>query len=130
MTVLSETNGMGLVLLPSDTGADIEFTGTLCSENMYHDSEAGTVTRQRLYTTDTQEQIYSIVVSDGINKDQRVYKMRLENDLCRISNGLFDVPVDLPILASVIRELCGLDEPAQTDEFLSIMVENLQAANG
>ncbi|SIO01529.1 hypothetical protein [Halodesulfovibrio marinisediminis] len=130
MTMFSESNGMRVFMLPNDIGADMEFTGVLCSENSYHDQEAGTITKQRLYLTDTKDQIYSVVVSDGVNKDQRVYKMRVEKDQCRIDNGLFDVALDLHLLASVVRGLCGLDCTSHADDFFSTMVENLQAANG
>ncbi|WP_290921547.1 hypothetical protein [Halodesulfovibrio sp.] len=130
MTVLSESNGMRTFMLPNDIGADLEFTGVLCSENSYHDHEAGTITKQRLYLTDTKEQVYSVVVSDGVNKDQRVYKMRVEKDQCRIDNGLFDVALDIQLLASVVRDLCGLDSASHADDFFSTMVETLQAANG
>ncbi len=130
MTMLSESNGMRMFMLPNDVGADMEFTGMLCSENSYHDHEAGTITKQRLYLTDAKEQVYSVVVSDGVNKDQRVYKMRVENDQCRIDNGLFDVALDLHLLASVVRGLCGLDSASHADDFFSTMVETLHAANG
>ncbi|OBQ50298.1 hypothetical protein SP90_10285 [Halodesulfovibrio spirochaetisodalis] len=120
---------MRMFMLPNDVGADMEFTGVLCSENMYHDQEAGTVTKQRLYLTDTREQVYSVVVSDGVNKDQRVYKMRVENDQCRIDNGLFDVSLDLHLLATVVRGLCGLNSADNAEEFFSTMVERLHAAN-
>ncbi|WP_066855452.1 hypothetical protein [Halodesulfovibrio spirochaetisodalis] len=129
MASLSETDGMRMFMLPNDVGADMEFTGVLCSENMYHDQEAGTVTKQRLYLTDTREQVYSVVVSDGVNKDQRVYKMRVENDQCRIDNGLFDVSLDLHLLATVVRGLCGLNSADNAEEFFSTMVERLHAAN-
>lgn len=130
MPMLSDSNGMRMFMLPNDVGADIKFTGVLCSENMYHDHEAGTVTKQRLYLTDTNEQVYSVVISDGVNKDQRVYKMRIEKDQCRIDNGLFDVALDLTLLSSVVRGLCGLDGSVQADEFFSTMVETLHAVNG
>lgn len=129
MSMLSETDGMRVFSLANDVGADMEFTGLLCSENTYHDHESGTVTKQRLYMTDTKDQIYSVVVYDGVNKDQRVYKMRVEDDTCRIDNGLFDVALDLSLLASVVRGLCGIDGTAHAEEFFSTMVENLRAAN-
>ncbi|MCT4534618.1 hypothetical protein [Halodesulfovibrio sp.] len=130
MTLLSESDDMRMVMLPNDVGADIEFTGVLCSENMYRDPEAGTVTKQRLYLTDTKEQVYSVVISDGINNDHRVYKMRVENDQCRIDNGLFDVALDMHLLASVVRGLCGLNNAPYAEDFLSTMVDTLYAANG
>jgi len=130
MTVLSESNGMRTFMLPNDIGADLEFTGVLCSENSYHDPEAGTITKQRLYLTDTKEQVYSVVVSNGVNKDQRVYKMRIENNQCRIDNGLFDVALDIELLVSVVRDLCGLDSASHAEDFFSTMVDTLHAANG
>ena len=130
MRMLSETDGMRTFSLPNDVGADMEFTGILCSENMYHDHESGTVTRQRLFMTDTKDQIYSVIVSDGMNKDQRVYKMRVEDDVCRIDNGLFDIALDVSLLSSVVQGLCGLNSESKAEEFISTMVDNLRAANG
>ena len=130
MHMLSETKGMRAFSLPNDVGADMEFTGVLCSENMYHDRANGTVTKQRLFMTDTKDQIYSVVVSNGITKDQRVYKMRVEDDVCRIDNGLFDIALDVSLLTSVVQGLCGVTSEAKTDKFISAMVENLRAVNG
>ncbi len=115
--------------LLNDVGADITFRGRLYSESSYFDEESGVMTRQRLYVTDQNEQIYSVVTSDGINKDRRVYRLQVDGEMCRINNGLFDVTVQLGLLMTAVKGLCGLDDSGRSEEFLQTLEQTLNAAN-
>ncbi|GFM36142.1 hypothetical protein [Desulfovibrio psychrotolerans] len=117
------------ITLMNDVGADITFRGRLYSESSYYDEESGVMTRQRLYVTEQNQQVYSIVTSDGVNKDRRVYLLQVDGDMCRINNGLFDVTVQLDLLMTAVRGLCGLDGSGRSEEFLQSLEETLRAVN-
>jgi ribosomal protein S9 len=120
---------MEKLTLQSDTGADITFRGRLFSESSYFDEETGMMTRQRLYVTDQNQQVYSIVTSDGRRKERRVYLLKAEEGVCRINNGLYDVTVPVELLMLAVRGLCGLTESEQSTDFFAALEESLKAAN-
>ncbi|ABB39481.1 hypothetical protein Dde_2685 [Oleidesulfovibrio alaskensis G20] len=129
---MSTTQGNGVMeklTLQSDTGADITFRGRLFSESSYFDEETGMMTRQRLYVTDQNQQVYSIVTSDGRRKERRVYLLKAEEGVCRINNGLYDVTVPVELLMLAVRGLCGLTESEQSTDFFAALEESLKAAN-
>lgn len=117
------------ITLKNDVGGDITFMGRLYSESSYYDEETSVVTRQRLYVTDQNQQVYSIVASNGTNKDRRVYKLHMDGEMCRINNGLFDISVQLDLLLTAVKGLCGVKNLAQSEEFLQTLEESLRAAN-
>ena len=117
------------IVLKNDVGADFVFQGRLYSESSFFDEETGVMTRQRLYVTDQNQQVYSIFTSNGSNKDMRTYMLQVEGEMCRINNGLFDVTIPLNLLMVAVRGLCGLGEQSQGCEFLDTLEENLRVAN-
>ncbi len=129
---MSTTQGNGVmeqIILKNDVGEDMSFKGRLFSESSYFDEETGSMTRQRLYVTDQNHQVYTIVTSNGTQKERRVYMLKPEGDQCRISNGLFDVTVPIELLMLAVRGLCGVTGCEQGDNFIATLEESLTAAN-
>lgn len=129
---MSTTQGNGVmeqITLKNDVGEALSFKGRLFSESSYFDDDTGMMTRQRLYVTDQNHQVYTIVTSNGSRKERRVYLLKPEGDQCRISNGLFDVTVPIELLMLAVRGLCGVTGSEQTDSFISTLEESLSAAN-
>lgn len=93
----------------NDAGDEIRFTGKLFSESSYYDEDQGALTRLKLFVTDDGRQIYSVVSSADTAKWRRVYTMRVEGDLCRISNGIQEMTLDIDMLLTVVSGLCGID---------------------
>ena len=48
------------ICLKHDNGSDLQFRGRLFSECSWYDEEHGMLTRQKLYVTDNNEQVYYI----------------------------------------------------------------------
>lgn len=107
------------ITLENDTGANITFTGRLYAEHSFFDEETQALTHQRLYLTNSGDQAYSVVTSDGKSKERRAYTIRREGHLCKINNGLFDVSVNANDLIAVVRGLCGLAENMDYEEFFT-----------
>ena len=55
------------ICLKHDNGSDLQFRGRLFSECSWYDEEHGMLTRQKLYVTDNNEQVYYIVRSSARN---------------------------------------------------------------
>ena len=88
-TVSPETEHMEEITLQNDTGANIVFLGQLSAEHSFFDEVRGALTQQKLYVTHEGHQAYSVVTSDGKNKERRAYLIKRQGRLCRINNGLF-----------------------------------------
>ena len=115
-------------VLRNDAGAAVHFTGKLFSESSYFDEEQGTLTRLKLYTTDDNRQVYSVVSSSDTAKWRRVYVLRVEDDLCHIHNGVQEITLRVDMLLTVVYGLCGID-PAQADSLRAFLEHTLKAAN-
>ena len=90
------------ICLKHDNGNDLSFRGRLFSECSWYDEALGTLTRQKLYVTDTNDQVYYIVRSSGQERSRRAYRL-------------------------AVRGLCGLEAGATPT--LSMVEEMLKAAN-
>lgn len=108
---------MEQIVLENDTGANLSFTGKLYAEHSFYDEETQALTQQRLYVTNSGDQAYSVVTSDGKSKEKRAYIIKREGQLCKINNGLFDVTVSANDLLAVVRGLCGMTEDIDYEEF-------------
>ena len=53
------------VVLHLDNGAEMQFSGRPFAGGSWFDDETGELTRQKLYTTESGEHVYSIVTSKG-----------------------------------------------------------------
>ena len=109
----SESPMESITLQNDIAGADITFTGRLCGENSFYDSDTGALTQQRIYVTSDGQQAYSVVSSDGRCKEKRAYLIRRDGKLCKINNGLFDVTVFAEDLLQVVKGLCGVADDSQ-----------------
>ncbi len=124
----SAQEAMENYVLHTDTGAEVRFRGRVFSESSYIDEDQGTLTRLKLYVTDDNRQVYSVVSGPGDAKWRRVYVLRVEDDLCHINNGVQDITLRTDMLLTAVFGLCGID-PTATDELRVSLEETLKAAN-
>lgn len=112
------------IFLRSDNGAEIYFRGRLYSESSHYDEVSATLTRLRLFITDSQEMVYSIVAGSGTGKTRRHYVLAPEGDLYRISDGIHSLVLPLEMLFAAVFGLCGID-PDRAEELKPAFEENL-----
>ena len=115
------------VCLKHDNGADIVFRGRLFAESSWFDEESDTLTRQKLYVTEQNDQVYYIVSGAGQNRNRRAYRVSVMGDHCVIHNGEREMVLQFDMLMLAVRTLCGLDEEATPT--LSMVEQMLKAAN-
>ncbi len=127
MHVDSASNSMENVCLKLDNGPDINFHGRLFAESSWFDEESSTLTRQKLYVTDSNEQVYYIVSGNGPERTRRAYRVIVKGDHCVIHNGTSEMTLQFDMLMLAVRQLCGLD--ADATPTLGMVEEMLKAAN-
>ena len=59
------------VVLHLDNGAEMQFSGRPFAGGSWFDDETGELTRQKLYTTESGEHVYSIVTGKGQQRSRR-----------------------------------------------------------
>ncbi|MBQ9452032.1 MAG: hypothetical protein IJU65_01900 [Desulfovibrio sp.] len=115
------------ICLKHDNGCDFTFRGRLFSECSWYDEALGMFTRQKLYVTDQNEQVYYIVRSCGHERTRHAYKLTMHDDTCIIHNGVTEISLKFDLLMLAVRGLCGLDAGATPS--LTMVEEMLKAAN-
>lgn len=115
-------------VLYTDTGAEVRFRGRLFSESSFFDEDAASLTRLKLYVTDDNRQVYSVVSGPGAAKSRRVYVLRVEDDLCHINNGAQDIALHTDMLLTAVFGLCGIN-PAQAESLKAALEDTLKAAS-
>ncbi len=123
----SASHSMENVCLKHDNGPDIIFHGRLFAESSWFDEESSTLTRQKLYVTDSNEQVYYIVCGNGPDRTRRAYRLSVMGDYCVIHNGTSEITLQFDMLMLAVRQLCGLDADATPS--LCMVEEMLKAAN-
>lgn len=117
------------IVLRGDNGSELHFHGKLFSESSYYDEESATLTRLRLFLTDRNEQVYSIISGSGEEKTRRHYIVTQDGDNYRISNGLQTLTLPLEMLFASVFGLCGID-PERAEELKPAFEENLRMIVG
>jgi hypothetical protein len=117
------------ITLSNDNGAECTFNGRLFSESSYYDEDSMTLTRLRLYISDRNEQVYSIISGSGQEKTRRFYVVAQEGDLYRISNGAHTLRLPLDILFASVFGLCGIT-PDRAEELRPDFEESLRMIVG
>lgn len=112
------------IVLFNDNGVELRFNGRLFSESSYYDEDSASLTRLRLYVSDQNEQVYSIVSGTGTEKTRRYYVVAQEGDAYRISNGTHALRLPLDLLFASVFGLCGID-PDRAEELRSDFEESL-----
>lgn len=116
------------VTLKHDNGEDLAFQGRLFSECSWFDEETQSITRQKLYVTDSNEHVYYIMSGDSKRRSRRAYRVSVLGDHCIIHNGQSEMVLQFDMLMLAVRGLCGLDAAAAPT--LAAVEETLKAANG
>ena len=128
MNIVGKDNFEQLSLI-SDNGAELQFNGRLYSESTYYDEDSATLTRLRLYITDKNEQVYSIVSGSGQEKKRRYYVVAQDEDMYCISNGVHTLRLPLELLFASVFGLCGID-PERAEELKPEFEETLRMIIG
>lgn len=118
---------MEKVNLNLDNGSQMSFDGHLFSEASWYDEEEASLTSQKLYVTDTHEQVYSVVSGTGKKRERRAYKIAIHGDACTVNNGSTEMTMPFDMLMLAVRSLCRLDDDATPS--LETVEETLRAAN-
>ncbi|MDR2604222.1 MAG: hypothetical protein LBC55_02580 [Desulfovibrio sp.] len=120
---------MEKVVLYNDNGAELQFSGKLYSESSFYAEDTGTLTRLRLFITDKDEQVYSIVNTSGVEKSRRFYVVSRDGDMYRISNGAHTIALTPDLLFASVFGLCGID-PDRAEELKPEFEETLRMIAG
>jgi hypothetical protein len=115
------------ICLKQDDGCDFRFRGRLFSECSWYDESQALLTRQKLYVTRDNEQIYYIVRSGRGIRSRQAYRLFMRGDTCVIHNGSTEIALQFDMLMLAVRSLCGLDDGATPS--LALVEEMLKAAN-
>ena len=115
------------VSLTHDNGPDIFFRGRLFAECSWYDEERETLTRQKLYVTDSNEHIYYLVSHCGNERQRRAYRLSVLGDRCVIHNGNAEMVLQFDMLMLAVRNLCGIN--AETEPTIDLVEQTLKAAN-
>ena len=105
------------VVLHLDNGAEMQFSGRPFAGGSWFDDETGELTRQKLYTTESGEHVYSIVTGKGQQRSRRAYRVSLHGEACTINDGRTEMTLDLEMLMLAVRALSGLEK----DDALSLI---------
>ena len=117
------------IFLHNDNGSMRYFRRRMFSESSYFDEHASTLTRVRMYATDSGEQVYSIVSGAGANKERRNYMIAQEDELYRISDGINTLRLPPELLFAAVFGLCGIDAD-KAQELMPAFEENLRNVAG
>ena len=98
------------ITLKQDNGRDITFNGRLFSEATTFDEDTNELTKQRLYVTDDNDQIYSVIQAIGDKKTSRVIRFSVQDNMCIVKKGEQETALPLLMLTNVVRDLCNLDQ--------------------
>ncbi|GFH63388.1 MAG: conserved hypothetical protein [Candidatus Desulfovibrio kirbyi] len=107
---MSTQNAMEQICLKHDNGNDLRFFGRLFSECSWFDEKYGIVTRQKLYITDHNEQVYYIIRSGGQEHNRHAYLLSVQGDNCIIYNGSSEIAIQFDLLMLAVRGLCGIQD--------------------
>ena len=121
------TSRMEKVSLKLDSGENMDFNGRLFSESSWYDEDEASITTQKLYVTDTHEQVYSIVSGSEGRRERRAYRIATHGDSCTVNNGSTEMTMPFDMLMLAVRSLCRLDDDATPS--LETVEETLRAAN-
>lgn len=90
------------VVLHLDNGAEMQFSGRPFAGGSWFDDETGELTRQKLYTTESGEHVYSIVTGKGQQRSRRAYRVSLHGEACTINDGRTEMTLDRSLAAAYI----------------------------
>jgi len=105
----------------------MDFMGRIFSESSWYDEATQSLTVQKLYVTDTNEQVYSIVSGAGKMRERRAYRISIHGDSCIVHNGNTETTLPFNMLMLAVRSICNLEEDATPT--LEAVEEILRAAN-
>ncbi len=114
------------ITIQLDNGANFSFSGRQFAGGSWYDEETGVLTRQSLYITPENEQVYVIVSGSGRSRSRRAYRVSVQGEVCTIYDGRTEMTLELRMLLDAVRTLTGLDKGGSV---LDMVEESLRAAN-
>ena len=124
---MNAAKSMEDISLKHDNGADLQFRGRLFSECSWYDEDSDIFTRQKLYVTDNNEQVYYIVRKHGEAHSRHAYRLTVQGDSCLIFNGSTEINLGFDALMLAVRGICGMEDGATPT--LSQVESMLKAVN-
>lgn len=118
---------MDAISLKLNNGEKLNFNGRLFSESSWYDEDEASITTQKLYITDTHEQVYFVASGSEEKRERRAYRIATHGDSCTVDNGSLEMSMPFDMLMLAVRSLCGLDDGATPS--LETVEETLRAAN-
>ena len=115
------------ISLDLDNGETMCFNGRPFAGGAWYDEETNTLTRQKLYITESGEHVYAITTARGGKKSKRAYKVRMQGEICTIFDGHTEMTIELEMLMLAVRALAGMQGSDVSS--LEIIEETLRAAN-
>jgi len=115
------------ISLSLDNGINMTFRGRQFAGGSWFDEENNTLTRQNLYVTDNNEQVYSIVTGSGKQRSRRAYRVMVQGDICTFNDGRNEMTLSIDMLMLAVRSLTGLDQDAAPT--MDMIEQTLKAAN-
>lgn len=115
------------ITLNLDNGAVMEFSGRAFAGGSWYDEETETLTRQKLYISESGEHIYSIISGQGQERSRRAYRVSLAGETCTINDGQSEMTLNLEMLMLAVRALAGMERA--DGPTLDMVEETLRAAN-
>ncbi len=118
---------MEQVSLRLDNGTTLRFMGRQFAGGSWYDEETGTLTRQTLYVTSSNDQVYVIVTGRGREKSRRAYCVSVQGRYCKVNDGVRSIILSTDHLLLLVRAFAGMGQ--QAFAVLGVVEETLRAAN-
>ncbi len=118
--------------LKLDNGATMTFEGQNFAEVSWFedgdDADTNSIKRQRIYTTQTGAQVYSISESSAAKNSNRAYKLELQENTLHIEDGKTSLELDKDMFMLFIKGMLDKVE-ANSEATIEHIEELLKAAN-
>ena len=115
------------VSLRLDNGTTLRFVGRQFAGGSWSDEETGALTRQTLYVTSSNDQVYVIVTGRGREKSRRAYCVSVQGHYCTVNDGFRRIRLSTERLLLLVRTFAGMGQ--QVSAALGVVEETLRAAN-
>ena len=127
MNKATEESTCNNVVLHSDNGSELLFSGYIYSESSHFYEETGTLVRLRLFITEAKALVYSFVFTTGLEKQKYHYTVKKEGDLCRLSDGIQTIMLPVEMLHNAVFSLCVVSAE-EAEELRPVLDESLHLA--
>ena len=114
------------VTLHLDNGAEMQFSGRPFAGGTWYNEEAGLKTTQKMYLTDSGEQVFVILTEQDGKQSCRGYRVSLDGETCTINDGKTEMSLSLDMLMLAVRTLAGVECDSES---MDLIEETLRSAS-